>query len=174
MPDIVFDGFGILLKTAINAPLLYGAIILFVRVSGKRTTSQLNNFDWIVTVANGSLVAAGLVQAVTLLESLAGIFSLVALQHLVTWASLRSPSVEGVVKATPRLLLAHGKPLRRAMRLERVTEAELMSALRQRGVQRLEDARYVILESNASFSVFPMAASEEDGSALTNVAGMDR
>ncbi|MGF1605075.1 MAG: DUF421 domain-containing protein [Rhodothalassiaceae bacterium] len=172
MPPFVFDGFSILLKTLINAPLLYVAVIVFVRVSGKRTTSQLNNFDWILMVAMGSLVAAAMVQSVTLVESLFAILMLVLLQHGVTWISFRSERMEGMVKTEPRLLLADGHLLRGAMRRERVTEAELMSALRSNGLARFDQAQWVIFESDATFSVFPKQERTQPPTALKNVDGL--
>ncbi len=173
MLDIFYDGYENLVKTAINAPILYVAVVLMIRIAGKRSTAQMNNFDWIVTVAMGSLVGSGLVlEDVTLAETVFAIFALMALQYLFTLSAYHEKRFESLIKAQPRLLLARGRLLHDKMRQERVTESELMAALRNNGLYRLEDAQWVILESDASFSVVAMTEQMHDPTALSNVSGL--
>lgn len=163
-----------LLRILVSAPILYLAIIGFVRLVGKRATSQMNNFDWIVTVALGSLTASGiLLKDVSILETLFAIGLLLGLQYCLTALAVRSKVVDNAIKAEPRLLVDNGAFLSRAMRKERVTEQEILSALREHGVKSMDEVRWVILESDASFSVIPKF--EEGGSnlsALKNVNGV--
>ena len=70
---IFFDGMANLVRIAVSVPVIYFAIILFVRLAGKRSTSQMNNFDWVVTVAMGTLAASCMIQEnVTVAEVAAG------------------------------------------------------------------------------------------------------
>ncbi|MBT8143546.1 MAG: DUF421 domain-containing protein [Gammaproteobacteria bacterium] len=152
-----------LLQILISAPFLYFSVIALVRISGKRSTSQMNNFDWIVTVAMGSLVASAMVlKNVTLIEVLLAISALLLLQFLVTRSLLDSKVLRRLVKASPTLLVRKGEYLRDAMRDERVTEGEVLSAVRGSGVGRLEDVEAVILETDASLSVI----ASRDGTAI--------
>lgn len=172
MPEILFDGFGNFAQVIVNAPLLYCAVILFVRISGKRSTAQMNNFDWIVTVAMGSLVASGLIiDDVALAEAVFAILALMLLQYAFTWGAWHSPRIESLIKATPQVLLSDGILLRDGMRRERVTDGEIMAALRESGLDRMEDARWVILESDASLSVIPKSDAMPEPTALANVRG---
>ena len=142
------------LKITLAAPVIYFAIIAFVRVAGKRSTSQMNNFDWIVTVAIGSIIASGiLMKDVAIFQSLYAIGLLFALQWLVTWGLIRSKLLKKTVKATPTLLVSNGELLRDAMRQERIGEAEIHSALREAGLIDLSEVQWIILESDAQFSV---------------------
>lgn len=52
------DWFG-LLRVVVVGTLAYVALVLLLRVSGKRTLSKMNAFDFIVTVALGSTLATG-------------------------------------------------------------------------------------------------------------------
>ena len=176
MPDALEGVFAIgradALRIALAVPLLYGAVIAFVRVSGKRTTSQMNGFDWVVTVALGSLVASGILPGgATAIEAGLAIALLFALQWLVTFAVSRSDLAEEAVKATPRLLLRNGRPLREAMLAERVNESELRAAVRASGHTRMEDVEWVILETDATLSVALKTDSSDPRTALTGVAG---
>lgn len=172
MENLFFDNADSFWRILISAPLLYIAVIGFIRFSGKRSTSQMNNFDWIVTVAMGSLVASGIIlREVTILHVMLAIGLLLACQYAVTKCLLYSKTMRVLVKAEPRLLVRGGKFLHDAMAKERVTEVEILAALRTNGLRRLEDVQAVILETDASMSV--LRASDEQGAITTleNVAG---
>lgn len=161
-------------QITLGAPLVYVAVILLVRLSGKRTTSQMNGFDWVVTVAAGSLMASGILPGgATAAEAVMAIALLVGLQWLVTRAVSRSGAAQSLVKATPRLLLRDGAFLRDAMREERISEAEVRAAVRAAGKTRLEDIEWVILETDASLSVAVKTDASSPRTALVGVAGAE-
>lgn len=49
-------------RTLVVGVLAYATIVLFLRISGKRTLAKLNAFDLVVTVALGSTLSAILLQ----------------------------------------------------------------------------------------------------------------
>ena len=151
---LFFDGFGGLLRTAFSAFIMYSAVVMSVRIFGKRSTSQMNNFDWIVTVAIGSLMASGVLLAdVTIIESTAAIYALLALQWVLTKIMINSDIATKIVKSEPTLLLHRGQLLTGAMHKERLTEAEIHAAIRTAGYSRVQDVQWVILETNSQLSV---------------------
>ena len=173
METIFFDGFDDWLRILINIPIIYFAIIAFVRVSGKRSTSQMNNFDWIVTVTMGSISASGIIlKNVTLSEALLCIGLLLLLQYVVTKAVFTSETVEDIVKAKPCLLFDNGHFLMEAMRRERVSESEVLASIRGHGIPTIDDVAWVILETDASLSVIKKSAVTvpQAASALKNVS----
>lgn len=158
---IFYDGWEGLVRIAVAAPLIYLSIIAFIRLAGKRSTSQMNNFDWVVSVALGSIAAAGVMNSsVTVLEALFAIGLLLAIQWCLTFMLARSEAVAGLVKATPRLLVYKGRFLDANIRQERLTKPEVLSALRENGLTNVEEAESVIVEADASFSV--IARSDKD------------
>jgi uncharacterized membrane protein YcaP (DUF421 family) len=92
------------------------------------------------------------------------------LQLLVTWLSVRSDRFQRLVKSTPALLLYEGEFQGKAMRRERVTEAEIRSALRGQGICAVEKVAAVILETDGTFSVIRQWQGDSR-SALVDVAG---
>jgi hypothetical protein len=54
---MVFQDWSGLLRTVVVGMLAYVALVALLRVSGKRTRSKMNAFDFVVTVALGSTVA---------------------------------------------------------------------------------------------------------------------
>ena len=145
-----------LLRIAISAPIIYFSIIVFIRMSGKRSTSQMNNFDWIVTVALGSLVGSGIIlKDVTVLEALLAIGMLLGMQWVLTKWVFHSDFASGLVKAQPIILASNGELNRAAMRQERVTEREILSAVRDSGLVDLDQVQWIILETDATMNVIP-------------------
>lgn len=170
METLFFDGFNDLLRTLTAAPILYIAVIIFVRISGKRSTSQMNNFDWVVTVAMGSLMASGiLLKDITILESVGAIGLLLFLQWLLTWTMVRSSAVAKLVRAEPTLLYHDGKFLSQAMRRERVSEYEVLSAVRENGFVDLQNVQSVVLEANAALSVLPKSEKQIANPAVQDI-----
>ncbi|WP_417683994.1 DUF421 domain-containing protein [Roseibium sp.] len=153
---IWFDGFDDLIRIAIRVPMLYFAIIAFIRIAGKRSMAQMNNFDWIVTVALGSMVASGaLLKDVTVAETLFAVAAFLALQFALTAITCRSERFAAWIKPSPRTLARHGRFDDGAMRRERVTSEEIRSALRQQGLDDISMTEEVILETDATVSVIP-------------------
>ena len=114
--DTWFSGWDKLGTIAVTALTFYIYVVALVRIFGKRTTNQLNNFDWIITFAIGSIVASGiLLEEVTVLDSALAILILAILQWLTTWTVLRSRFASKMVKSDPTLLLHKGRFIESAM-----------------------------------------------------------
>ena len=143
-----------LMHIAASCVVFYYFIIILVRLSGKRTTGNMNNFDWIITVAIGSIMASGLLlRNVSMLDAMLAVSVLAILQWLTTWSALRSKRFARLVKPQPRMLLKDGRLLERDMTYERVTEDEVKSALRAAGLAGTDAAAWVVMETNGTLSV---------------------
>ena len=152
--SVFFQSWSGVLRVVVVGVLAYAALILVLRLTGKRTLSKLNAFDLIVTVALGSTLSSILIsQSVALVEGLVALALLVLLQFAVTWTTVRWPDLRDVVTADPSLLLSDGRPCRRTLRRERVSESEVLQAIRDKGGQALEDAEAVILQSDGGMAV---------------------
>lgn len=154
--DFLFGEPQILLRTLLVGVLAYLGLVVMLRVSGKRTLSQFNAFDFIVTVALGSTLATVLVSSeVRLVQGLVAFAVLIGMQLVITWSSLRLRAVARLAKSEPTVLAYRGRPLSDAMRRERVLETELAAALRENGLARVEEADLVIMETDGTITVVP-------------------
>jgi uncharacterized membrane protein YcaP (DUF421 family) len=109
-----FDSWSGLFRILIIGAAAYVALILMLRISGKRTLSKMNAFDLIITVALGSTFATVILdKSVALAEGVLGLALLICLQYVITWVSVRSMEFQGLVKAAPTLLLRNGQYLPR-------------------------------------------------------------
>lgn len=156
MEDMFFAGWTTPGRTLIVGVLAYAVLVVFLRVSGKRTLSKLNAFDLIVTVALGSTLATVLMNKSISLASGAVAFALlIGLQLVVTWLSVRIRWVRKVLTGEPSLLLHQGRFVSSALRKSRVTREEVRSAVRAAGILAMNDLEAVVLETDGSLSVIP-------------------
>jgi uncharacterized membrane protein YcaP (DUF421 family) len=161
-----------LIRIIVVGTCAYAALILLLRVSGKRTLSKMNAFDFVVTVALGSTLATVLLSKDTpLAEGVLALALLIFLQFVITWLSVRSKIVSKVVKSEPKLLFHRGEFLWRAMKAERVNEGEILQAMRSQGVTEPEQVEAVVLETDGSFSILHKT-NEARAAVLSNVAGI--
>ncbi|AKB64622.1 MAG: YetF domain-containing protein [Methanosarcina mazei] len=143
----------------------YIALIFFLRVSGKRTLSKLNAFDFVITVALGSTFGSFILSKdISLSEGLTGLAVLIWLQHMISWLTVRSDFIKGVVRGEPTLVYYNGEYLKDAMKRSRVVESEIEQSVRNEGHANLEDVGAVILETDGSFSI--IGQSEKEGKEL--------
>ena len=130
------------------------ALIIMLRVSGKRTLSKLNVFDFVFVVACGSVFAATLIEKdVTLMEGMASLATLVGIQIALAEIAARWEWADRVINGHPSLLFSHGKFIPRALKKERVTEGEIRAAIREKGITRVEDVDAVVLENDGTLTV---------------------
>jgi uncharacterized membrane protein YcaP (DUF421 family) len=154
-----FDNWFSLLRIVILGTLAYASLVLLLRVSGKRSLAKLNAFDLVVTVALGSILATILLnRSIVLAEGVVALLLLVGLQYLIAFISVRSPRFSALIRSEPSLLLHRGRFLEAALRGQRVTQEEVLFALREAGLARPEDAAAVILETDGTLSVLPSSA----------------
>ena len=91
----------------------------------------MNNFDWIISSATGSLAASEiLLKNVAIADAVVAIAMLSALQYVTTWLVLKSDRFSGLVKAHPTLLTHRGEFLTDVMKAGRVSEKEIIAVLR--------------------------------------------
>lgn len=170
----MFNSWDALRHTFIVGTLGYIATIILLRISGKRTLSKWNSFDFIVTIAFGSILASLMLSKDTsLLQGALAIGMLVLFQFIITWVSVRSNIFQGWIKAEPTLLLFQGEIQQNALRHQRVTKGEVLAALRTNGIASLEEAEAVILETDGSFSVIKKIK-HSSASALVDVKGYSK
>lgn len=156
MSDFLFSGWETVGRTVGIGILAYVGVVFLLRVSGRRTLSKMNAFDFVVTVAIGSTLATILLNKnVALAEGITAFAVLTGLQFAVTWTSVRVVWFRRIVTGEPRLLLLHGEFLRTAMRRARVAEDEIHAALRSKGLGDPSQAAAVVIETDGSFSVIP-------------------
>lgn len=164
MDMIFFDNIDKLGRIVLTTVMVYVLIVLVTKVSGKRSTSQLNNFDWVVTVMIGSLGASTiLLKDVPFIEGVSSILVLYLLQFLVTKYASVSPQFSNFILSEPRIVFYQGQFLPDAMRSERLTRQEIECAMRSQGINNFDDVEAVVFESDAKLTIIPKPTDDTHG-----------
>ncbi|OLF35955.1 MULTISPECIES: DUF421 domain-containing protein [unclassified Psychrobacter] len=168
MDMLFFDSIDKLGRIVLTTVMVYVLVVITTKVSGKRSTSQLNNFDWIVTVMIGSLGASTiLLKEVPLIEGFSSILVLYLLQFLVTKYAAISPQFSSVILSDPRIVFYQGQYLPDAMRAERLTRQELECAMRSEGISSLDDIEAIVFESDAKLTVITKDNKNQDSDTIS-------
>ena len=130
-------------------------IILLVRIVGLRSFSKMTNFDFVMTVAMGSLLAGASQseQWTGFLQTLTAMASLFAVQYFVSRLRRWSQPLDTLVQNTPTLLMKDGVILHDALRATRVAEEDLIAKLREANALDMSSVRAVVLETTGDVSV---------------------
>ena len=147
-PDLVLRG--IILSAA---ALVW--VTLLIRLNGLRSLSKMTNFDFVMTVALGSLVA-GAAQASewsSFAQAMIAMAGLFITQFVAARLRKSSESIEDAMQNEPILLMRDGQILHEALDKTRVAESDLIAKLREANVLHFEEVRAVVLETTGDVSV---------------------
>ena len=175
MPDWIFTSWESLGRVLVSAFAGYVALVVLLRSSGKRTLSKMNAFDFVVTIAFGSVLAGiALNKTVSIAEGVTALAFFVGIQFVVTWLSVRSERFQSIVKGSPTILFYQGEFVRDALRKTRMTEEEVVSAIRRSGAMTPDEVGAVVLETEGTLTVMQDLGREtERVSALRTVTNPD-
>lgn len=145
-------------------------VVTLVRLSGARSLSKMTAFDFVVTLATGSLLAssASSSDGVAFVQAMAAMTVLIGAQVALTLAR-RSPRVRHLIENDPLLLMRDGAFIDRALKTGRVTRADLLAKLRQAGIADPREAAFVILEATGDIAI--LTARDVDAALLADVRG---
>lgn len=164
-----FDTWSDVVRTLVLGAASYVTLVVLLRFSGKRSLSQLNAYDFVVTVALGSTLATILLSSdVSWAEGASALLLLAVLQFVVAWSTARWQRLRGVVTSSPRVLLRDGVVDPAALRSVRLTEAEVRQVVRSSGSGDLSSIAAVVLETNGTLSVISGSAMG-DASAMSDL-----
>ena len=130
-------------------------VVILVRVNGLRSFSKMTNFDFVVTVAIGSLLASGS-QATdwsSFAQAIAAMASLFLIQFSAARLRKASSLFESMLQNEPIVLMHDGQIIEAAMAKTRVARSDLIAKLREANVLDFSKVRAVVLETTGDISV---------------------
>lgn len=140
---------------ALSTVAMYLSVLVGVRLAGRRTLAQLSAFDAVVTIALGSILSTTVLSASpSYARGVTAVVTLLGLQVTLGAARRRYPKVRRLVDFDPVPLIEDGVEQPRGGPLGvQLTDDELRSALRRRGVFDVDDVDEAVLEPTGDVSV---------------------
>ena len=140
-----------LLLQALKALGYYGALIVIMRLAGKRLAGQTTTFDLIVLITLGVVI-----QSTALQEGWANavvfVVTVFALHRGLAALGARSAFVRHLVRGKPRVLVQDGRIIERALMRESMSREELLAGLRKLGHESEKDVKLAVLEETGHVS----------------------
>lgn len=136
-------------EKAIRTVAVYGALLILLRLAGKRQLGQFNTFDLVVLLLLSNVVQNAIIGPDnSLLGGLIGAVVLIGANTALVALGYRWPRILG----RSIRLVEGGKLDRRALKRELITEPELESALRREGIDGVAATETVILEPDGALT----------------------
>lgn len=154
----------------LRAVLIYCGLLVFIRLSGKRTVGEFTPFDLVVLILIGEACQNGLIgNDHSVMGAMIAAATLITINKGVSWATSRSPSIERLVDGEPEVLARDGKVLVQALRRNNVSPSEFDEALRANKCM-IEDVAVALLEVDGEISVIKIHEHAPIGRSSRDVA----
>ena len=145
-----------MIESVVRCILLYLAVILAVRIMGKRQIGELQPSELVITIMISELAALPLQDMnFPLLLGLVPMFFLVSFELIMSFITLKSIRLRSFFYGQPIVLIREGKIQRKELLRTRVSVEDIMEAMRGNGILKIEDIHTAVLETNGTVSVIP-------------------
>lgn len=145
-----------MLIVAIRTFILYCTVLFAVRVMGKSELSKMSPFQMVIVFMIAELAAMPIDSSTaSLINGVMAIFTLMFLQVLISWLSIKSEKFKNFVSGKPSILIEQGKLNLEELRNLRITNTDLMEQLRLENCPSISNVQYAIMESNGQLTVIP-------------------
>lgn len=126
-----------------------------VRLVGLRSFSKMTAFDFVVTIAVGSLLATAAAAGTwrSFAQLLIAMTALLSVQALLAMLRRKSSRFRSLIGNTPILIMENGTFCERALQVTRVAREDVFAKLREANALNLDQVRAVILENTGDISV---------------------
>lgn len=136
--------------------VLYLILIAVIRIMGKRQIGEMEPSEFVVTMLVANLASIPMQDsAIPLYSGLVPILTVLAVELVLSWLTLRSVVFRRLLCGKPVILIENGTLLQENLRMTRVTLDELSGHLREKDILDLSTVQFAILETDGSLSVFP-------------------
>jgi uncharacterized membrane protein YcaP (DUF421 family) len=150
------------LEKILRPVIVYIALIVFLRLFGKRELAQLNPFDLVVLLSLSNTVQNAIIgDDNSVSGGLIGAFALLAINWVLALVIYRAPKLNQALEGKQAVLVRNGKVDKKAMEQEHLTHEELISVLNKNGINDPSAVKLCVLEPNGTFFVEGMTPSTE-------------
>lgn len=145
-----------MLAILVRTLLIYGALLLTMRLMGKRQIGELEVTDLVTTLLISEIASLPITDPdIPIAYALIPITTLLILEIFFSMILVRLPRLKGLVSAKPTVIMHRGLLDQRALLELRMSVEELMSEVRQQGYSDLSMVSDAILEKNGKLTVLP-------------------
>ena len=143
-----------LIEKIVRPIIVYAALVILIRVFGKRELAQLNPFDLVVLLSLSNTVQNAIIgDDNSVSGGLIGAVSLLLTNYLVVRFLMRHRRIDQLFEGSPTVLVDKGCVDRKALASELLNESELLTMAHRQGFASLDEIDSCVLESNGNFFI---------------------
>jgi uncharacterized membrane protein YcaP (DUF421 family) len=143
-------------ELVLRSVVVYLVFLAALRLSGKRELGQFTIFDLaLVLLASNALQPAITGPDASLPAALIIIATLFTLNRLAAFARNRWPAVRRILDYAPTTVAQDGKWIEAAIEHEGLDPDDLAAAIREYGLESVDEVKLAVLEHDGSISVVP-------------------
>jgi uncharacterized membrane protein YcaP (DUF421 family) len=152
-----------ILEKLIRPVIVYLALVVLLRIFGKRELAQLNPFDLVVLLSLSNTVQNAIIgEDNSVTGGIIGAFGLLAINWLVVRALFRSPRLTRMMEGRATVLVRNGQVDKNALKREALTREELMEVIHRQGFEGIHQVHQCEIEPNGTFYAEPFEPSIAD------------
>ncbi|MCC5911004.1 MAG: DUF421 domain-containing protein [Clostridiaceae bacterium] len=139
-----------------RALILYGLVVIVVRMMGKRQIAEMQPFELVITIMIADLAATPMENTgVPLMNGVIPILTLLSIQVIVSYLSLKSETFREVICGKPSIIINKGTIVQSEVRRLRINMNDLLEQLRSKNYPNVSDVEFAILETNGQMTIIP-------------------
>jgi uncharacterized membrane protein YcaP (DUF421 family) len=152
-----------LLEKMLRPMLVYAALVVLLRIFGKRELAQLNPFDLVVLLSLSNTVQNAIIgNDNSVSGGLLGALSLLGINYIVVRFMFRHRRLDQILEGKPTTLIEKGEISEPALARELLTVSELQTVAHRQGFAHLEDIERCVLDPGGSFLIEGRQPSREE------------
>jgi len=143
-----------LAEMVVRGSLMYLGLFVVLRFVGRRRAGNFGPADLLVIVLIADAAQNGLgKEYASITEGLTLVVTIVSWEYVIDWLQFRFPALRPILVAPPLKLMEDGQVNEKALRRELLSDDELRSQLREKGVTRYDEVKLAMLEGDGRLSV---------------------
>lgn len=137
--------------------VVYVFLLVLFRIAGRRMLAQMTNFDFVLLLIVSEATQNAMIgNDYSLTNGILVILTLVGVDIGLSLIKERFPKIERYLDGLPVVIVDEGRPLKDRMDKARVDEQDILSSAREKhGLERMEQIKYAVLETNGGISIIP-------------------
>lgn len=148
-----------MLIIAIRTFILYGAVLLSLRIMGKSELSKMSPFQMVIAFMIAELAAMPIDSPdSSLINGIMAIITLTLIQVTISFISIKNETFKNFISGKPSILIEKGCINIKELRKLRITTTDLLEQLRLENCPSISSVQYAIMESNGQLTVIPKAS----------------
>lgn len=143
-----------MLVVFLRSVILYGLVLVVIRLMGKRQIGELQPFELVITIMIAEFAATPIENSdIPLINGIIPIMTLLFLETLLSVLMLKSEIARKIIDGKPSIIMDKGELIYRELKKQRININDLLEHLRIDGYHNLHELEYIIIEPDGQLSV---------------------